>query len=148
VPSAPTVAPRVLFVCMRNSVRSPMAEGLLIRRRGDGARVASAGIIGDTIDPLATAVMEELGVDLSRHRGRALADLTLSDFDVVVSLSPEAAMALEPPPTGVVVEHWDIDDPTLSEGNRDMRLDAYRRVREAIERRIAHRFPAWAGKTP
>jgi uncharacterized protein (UPF0262 family)/protein-tyrosine-phosphatase len=138
VPAAPT--PRVLFVCTRNAVRSPMAEGLLRKRRGAGGRVASAGIFGDAIDPLAAAVLQEIGIDFA-HRGHALADYALADFDVVVSLSPEATAALTPQ-TGVSIEHWDIEDPTIEEGSRDTRLEAYRRVRDALERRIAHRFPA------
>jgi uncharacterized protein (UPF0262 family)/protein-tyrosine-phosphatase len=144
--SAPT--PRVLFVCTRNAVRSPMAEALLARRRGDSARVRSAGIAGDPLDPMAAAVMAEIGVDVAHHRSSALTERTLSDFDLVISLSGEAAAAFDPPPTGIIVEHWDIDDPTAAEGNRDARLNAYREVRNALDRRIAARFSAEAGKTP
>jgi uncharacterized protein (UPF0262 family)/protein-tyrosine-phosphatase len=145
---AAAATPRVLFVCTRNAVRSPMAEALLAKRRGDAARVGSAGIFGDPVDPLATAAMAEIGVDLAKHRGSALADRLLTDFDVVISLSSEGAAAFDPPPTGLTVEHWDIDDPTEAEGNRDTRLDAYRRVRDALETRIAQRFSAEAGKMP
>jgi len=141
-------APRVLFVCTRNSVRSPMAEALLARLRGDGARVGSAGIFGDTVDPLAAAVMNEVGVDLTRHQSCDLEHRPLSDFDLVVSLSSEAAAAFDPPPTGILVEHWEIDDPTETEGNRDARLAAYREVRNALEKKIAERFSAEQGKAP
>ena len=144
MPFAP--APRVLFVCTRNSVRSPMAEALLARRRMDGARVGSAGIIGDQVDPLAAAVMAEIGVDLTRHQSRTLSDRSLSDFDLVISLSSEAAAAFDPPPTGIIVEYWDIDDPTETEGNRDARLAAYRAVRSEMEKKIATRFSAEGGK--
>jgi len=148
MPAAPTV-PRVLFVCTRNAVRSPMAEGLLNQRRGAAAgRTASAGIVGDSVDPLAVAAMQELGVDMTRHRSRALDELSLGDFDVVISLSPEAAAAFDPPPTGLAVEHWEIEDPTVAEGNRDAQLDAYRRVRQALEQRIATRFSTESGKSP
>jgi protein-tyrosine-phosphatase len=144
MPSAPT--PRVLFVCTRNSVRSPMAEALLARLRQDSARVGSAGILSDQVDPLAAAVMAEIGVDLTRHRSCALAERSLGDFDIVISLSGEAAAAFDPPPTGVIVEHWEVPDPTESEGNRDARLAAYRAVREELERRIVARFSAESGK--
>jgi protein-tyrosine-phosphatase len=92
--------------------------------------------------------MQELGVDLTRHRSRALDDLSLGDFDVVISLSPEAAAAFDPPPTGITIEHWEVEDPTVAEGNRDARLDAYRRVRLALEQRIAARFSTESGKSP
>lgn len=140
--------PRVLFVCTRNAVRSPMAEGLLARRRGDASRVSSAGLYSDPVDPLAVAAMNEIGVDITQHHGHTLDDRSLADVDVVVSLSGEAAQAFDPPPTGVIVEHWDVDDPTASEGNRDARLEAYRQVRMALEKRIAARFSTELGKMP
>jgi uncharacterized protein (UPF0262 family)/protein-tyrosine-phosphatase len=140
--------PRVLFVCTRNAVRSPMAEGLLALRRGDAGRVSSAGLFGDPVDPLAAAVMAEVGADLNEHNGNALGDIQLGDIDVVISLSVEAAAAFDPPPTGLIIEHWEIDDPTENEGNRDAQLDAYRGVRIALEKRIAARFSAESGKMP
>jgi uncharacterized protein (UPF0262 family)/protein-tyrosine-phosphatase len=146
MPAAPL--PRVLFVCTRNAVRSPMAEGLLALRRGDSGRVSSAGIFGDPIDPLAAAVMGEVGVDLTQHHSHMLRDVMLGDVDVVISLSSEAAAAFDPPPTGLIVEHWDIDEPASREGNRDAQLDAYREVRKALEKRIAARFSAESGKMP
>lgn len=146
MPSAPS--PRVLFVCTRNSVRSPMAEALLAQHRGDGARVDSAGLMVDPVDPLATAVMAEIGIDLTKHNTQALGDISLTDVDVVISLSSEAAAAFDPPPTGLLVEHWNIDDPTETEGNRDAKLEAYRQVRIALQKKIAARFSAEAGKMP
>jgi protein-tyrosine-phosphatase len=146
MPAAPL--PRVLFICTRNAVRSPMAEGLLALRRGDTGRVSSAGLFGDPVDPLAVAAMAEIGVDLNQHHSHMLADVALGDVDLVISLSSDAARAFDPPPTGVIVEHWDVDDPTESEGNRDARLEAYRQVRIALERRIAARFSAESGKMP
>jgi uncharacterized protein (UPF0262 family)/protein-tyrosine-phosphatase len=146
MPAAPV--PRVLFVCTRNAVRSPMAERLLALRRGDSGRVSSAGLAGDPVDPMAVAVMAELGVDLNQHNSHMLNEVVLGDVDLVISLSSEAAAAFDPPPTGLIVEHWDIDDPTGAEGNRDARLDAYREVRKALETRIAARFSAESGKMP
>jgi uncharacterized protein (UPF0262 family)/protein-tyrosine-phosphatase len=146
MPSAPS--PRVLFVCTRNSVRSPMAEALLALRRGDAARVDSAGLMVDPVDPMAAIVMAEVGVDLNEHNTQALGDVSLSDIDVVISLSSEAATAFDPPPTGLSVEHWEIDDPTETEGNRDAKLEAYRQVRIALEKQIATRFSSEVGKMP
>ena len=146
MPAAPLQ--RVLFVCTRNAVRSPMAEGLLALRRGDAGRVSSAGLFGDPVDPIAAAVMAELGVDLSEHHGHRLSDTALGDIDLVISLSAEAAAAFDPPPTGLIIEHWDIEDPTEMEGNRDAQLDAYRQARGALEKRIAARFSAELGKMP
>jgi uncharacterized protein (UPF0262 family)/protein-tyrosine-phosphatase len=140
-------APRVLFVCTRNAVRSPMAEALL-QRRGM-SRVASAGIItGDAVDPMAAAAMREIDIDLSGHQGRVFSEIGPANFDVVIALSPEASAALSDIPAGITVEHWEIEDPTIAEGNREAQLDAYRRVRQALEDRIGRRFAGHTGKTP
>lgn len=144
--SAPS--PRVLFVCTRNSVRSPMAEALLALHRGDAARVGSAGLMVDPVDPMAAIVMAEVGVDLTKHNTQALGDVSLSGIDVVISLSSEAAAAFDPPPTGLSIEHWEIGDPTETEGNRDAKLEAYRQVRMALQKQIAARFSSEAGKMP
>jgi protein-tyrosine-phosphatase len=139
IPASPA-APRVLFVCTRNAVRSPMAEALLRRRRPGGPRVESAGLVGDPLDPMATAVMGECGIDLLEHRPRALADLSLADFDLVIALSREADVALRDEPPRTRIEHWEIEDPTLSEGNREVQMAAYRRVRDALDQRITTQF--------
>ena len=80
----------VLFACTMNSVRSPIAEGLLKYLHGHRIYVDSAGARKGEIDPFAVAVMEEMGIDLSRHRAKSFADLQDSSFDLIVSLSPEA----------------------------------------------------------
>ncbi len=141
-------ATRVLFVCTRNSIRSPMAERLLGRLRGSTGSVGSAGLMADPVDQLAAAAMAELDVDLSQHRSRRVEDLSLTDFDLLICLSPEASAQLNPPPPGIIVEHWNVEDPTLCDGNRDTRLEAYRRVRNALDSRITARFSAELGKTP
>jgi protein-tyrosine-phosphatase len=133
----------VLFACTMNSVRSPIAEGLLKYLHGSRIYVDSAGARKGEIDPFAVAVMEEMGIDLSRHRAKSFADLQDTSFDLIVSLSPEAqhkavemtrAMACE-------VEFWNIFDATVVEGSREARLDAYRQVRDDLFRRIKDRFP-------
>jgi len=100
------------------------------------------------VDPMAAIVMAEVGVDLNKHNTQALGDVSLNDIDVVISLSSEAAAAFDPPPTGLSVEHWEIDDPTETEGNRDAKLEAYRQVRIALEKQIATRFSSEIGKMP
>ena len=133
----------VLFACTMNSVRSPIAEALLKYLHGQRIYVDSAGARKGEIDPFAVAVMEEMGIDLSRHRAKSFAQLEDSSFDLIVSLSPEAqhkavemtrAMACE-------VEFWNIFDATMVEGGREARLDAYRQVRDELFRRIKDRFP-------
>ncbi|MSO85585.1 MAG: arsenate reductase ArsC [Rhodospirillales bacterium] len=133
----------VLFACNMNSVRSPIAEGLLKYLHGQRIYVDSAGARRGAIDPFAVAVMEEMGIDLGRHRAKSFADLQDSSFDLIVSLSPEAQhKAMEMTRTmACTVEFWNTFDPTMVEGSREARLDAYRQVRDELFRRIKDRFP-------
>ena len=133
----------VLFACTMNSVRSPIAEGLLKYLHGNRIYVDSAGARKGEIDPFAVAVMEEMGIDLGRHRAKTFADLQDTSFDLIVSLSPEAQhKAVEMTRTmACEVEFWNIFDATVVEGSREARLDAYRQVRDELFRRIKDRFP-------
>lgn len=120
-----------------------MAEGLFRRICGKRAYVASVGVKADEPDPFAVAVMDEIGIDISRHRPRTFEELEDDCFDLIVSLSPEAQhRAVELTRTNACeVEFWPTFDPSLVEGSRDARLEAYRQVRDDLERRIRKRFP-------
>jgi protein-tyrosine phosphatase len=133
----------VLFACTHNALRSPMAAGILRRYHGHRVWVDSVGVRPRATDGFMIAVMDEIGVDLTGHRARAFEDLEDENFDLIISLSPEAqhkavdmtrTMACE-------VEFWNTFDPSLIEGSRDVRLDAYREVRDQLERRLLERFP-------
>ena len=134
----------VLFCCTFNAIRSPMAEGLFRRMHGTRAYVASVGVKADELDPFAVTVMDEIGIDISRHKPRTFDELEDDCFDVIVSLSPEAQhKAVDLTRTNACeVEFWPTFDPTLVEGSRDARLEAYRQVRDELERRIRQRFPS------
>jgi len=139
----------VLFCCTLNAVRSPMAEGLfklLYKRR---VFVDSVGVRAGELDPFAVAVMDEIGIDISRHRSKSFDNLDDTSFDLIVSLSPEAHhRALEMTRTmACEVEFWNTFDPSIVEGNRDVRLDAYREVRDTLMRRIRERFPVHGAPT-
>ena len=137
----------VLFLCGHNVVRSPMAAELARWLFGPSLTVASAGVRNADADPFVATVMAEIGIDLSRHRPATLDDLKEYeglDFDLVVSLSPEAHhAALElTRDHPLKIEYWPTPDPTVGEGNREQRLDAYRAVRDELMRRIRERFAA------
>ena len=133
----------VLFACTYNSIRSPMAEALLKHLHGRRIYVDSVGVREAEIDPFAVVVMEEIGIDISRHRAKTFDDLEDTSFDLVVSLSPEAQhSAVELTRTmACEVEFWNTFDPSIVEGSRERRLDAYREVRDGLMRRIRERFP-------
>ena len=132
----------VLFACTRNSVRSPVAEGLLKHLLGHRIYVDSVGVRTSGIDPFVVETMDEIGIDMSRHRAKSFDDLEDMSYDLIISLSPEAQhKAVELTRTmACEVEFWNTLDPTIIEGNREIRLHAYREVRDSLRRRIEERF--------
>jgi protein-tyrosine-phosphatase len=132
----------VLFACTNNSVRSPMAEGLLKFLLGHRIYVDSCGLRSEAVDPFAVEAMEDIGIDIARHRAKTFDDLEDSSYDLIVSLSPEAQhRAVELTRTmACEVEFWPTFDATVIEGSREQRLAAYRQVRDTLKRRIEARF--------
>jgi protein-tyrosine-phosphatase len=135
----------VLFACDMNAVRSPMAAGLFQQLFGNTVYVSSAGVRKGELDPFAVAAMEEIGIDIARHKPvtfEELEDLEGLNFDLIVTLSPPAHhKALELTRTNAAeVEYWPMLDPTGVEGSREQRLDAYRAVRDDLMARIRERF--------
>ncbi|HZB90356.1 MAG TPA: arsenate reductase ArsC [Stellaceae bacterium] len=137
----------VLFACTFNSIRSPMAEALLKHLHGRRIYVDSAGVRASEIDPFAVAAMEEIGIDIRRHRAKTFDELEDTSFDLVVSLSPEAQhSAVELTRTmSCELEFWPMLDPSAVEGSREEMLGAYRLVRDQLRRRILERFPLSPG---
>lgn len=136
---------RVLFACSLNIIRSPIAAGILEHLAGQRLLVASAGVRAGKSDPFAAEVMDEIGVNIKKHKPRAIADLKDQTFDLIISLSPEAHhQALELTRTmPAAVEYWPTFDATASAdpGDHEKTLEAYRLVREQLFRRIKQRFP-------
>jgi protein-tyrosine-phosphatase len=137
----------VLFACGLNAVRSPMAAALLKQMLGGLIYVASVGVRKGERDPFATAVMEEIGIDIHAHGPvtfEELEDLEGLNFDLIITLSPEAHhKAIELTRTlAADVEYWPTADPTAVEGSREQRLDAYRVVRDQLVQKIRERFVA------
>ncbi len=134
----------ILFSCTMNSVRSPMAESIMKFLHGHRVYIDSAGVRSKDIDGFAIAVMDEIGIDLSRHHAKTFDDLEDDFFDVVITLSPEAqhraveltrVMACE-------VVFWNTMDPSLVESeDRETVLNAYRQVRDHLMMKIKQRFP-------
>src|SRR5271169_4538427 len=128
-----------------NAVRSPMAAGLFKQMLGNTIYVGSAGVQKGLLDPFAVAVMDEIGIDIARHKPvtfEDVEDLEGLNFDLIVTLSPPAHhKALEITRTmGTAVEYWPTPDPTAVEGSREQRLDAYRAVRDQLLAHIRERF--------
>jgi len=133
----------VLFCCTQNAIRSPMAEGMLKQLLGKRIYVDSVGVRAGELDPFAVAAMDEIGIDISKHKSRTFDTLEDTSFDLIISLSPEAQhKAVEMTRTmACEVEFWNTFDPSIIEGSREQRMDAYREVRDGLMERIRERFP-------
>lgn len=138
----------VLFCCDHNSIRSPMAEGLMKKLIGTRVFVQSAGVKSESeIDGFAVAVCKELDVELSRHKVRSFEDLedwgdNLESFDLVIALSPASYSRIKELTANyaVDVEHWETADPTGTGETREAKLASYRAVRDGIIANIKERF--------
>jgi len=135
----------VLFLCTRNAIRSPLAEGLMksaLEAAGQGTYVASAGLYPTDIDGFVVSVLSEQGIDMHRHEARPFDASGDGGYDLIIALSRqaegEAQDALRAQATEI--EAWDVLDPSLVDGTRDMKLDAYRETRDQIRAKIKERF--------
>jgi len=130
------MAQRVLFLCTHNSARSQMAEGLLRARGGDSYDVFSAGSQATAVRPEAIQAMAELGIDITSQESKRL-DRYLGDhFDWVVTVCDRARESCPVFPGANRTLHWDFDDPAAVDGPDEVRMAAFRRVRDAIDAQI------------
>jgi protein-tyrosine-phosphatase len=125
-----------------------MAAALMKHYHGHQVWVQSVGVHRGQLDPFAVMAMDEIGIDISAHKPRSFDEIEDSFFDMVVSLSPEAqhhavemtrSMACQ-------VLFWPTLDPSMVEGSRETRLDAYRAVRDQLSQRILQQFPLAAAR--
>ena len=127
---------RVLVLCTHNSARSQMAEGFLRALGGDRFAVASAGTVATTVNPLATRVMEEVGVDLRSHTSKTFDRFLGEPWDYVITVCDQAAARCPVFPERARRVHWSFEDPSAATGSETDRLAVFRRVRDAIGERL------------
>ena len=121
-----------------------MAEGILKFLHGTRIYVDSTGVRVSEVNGFAVAVMDEIGIDIAGHKPKNFDALEDSYFDLIISLSPEAQhRAIEMTRVmAVEIEFWNTFDPTVVETNdREIRLEAYRQVRDHLMDRLKLRFP-------
>lgn len=140
---SPSLPGAVLFACTANSVRSPIAEGIMRAFYGSHVFVDSCGVAPKgELDPFAAIVLDEIGCGLVQHTPKSFAELTDASFDLIIALTPEAALRGDDMARGCAVDrlYWPTLDPTLNAGSRERMLDAYRATREELRARILQRF--------
>ena len=124
----------ILFLCVANSARSQIAEALARRLAPPGVKVYSAGSEPGRINPLAVRVLAEIGVDASGQFSKGLDAIPTVDVDTVVTLCAEEVCPVFPGRVSRV--HWPLPDPAAVQGDDEVRLTAFRAVRDELERRI------------
>jgi len=119
-----------------------MAEAIARLYFGKFVYVQSAGVRKGELDPFSVKAMEEMSVDISRHKPRTIEDIEDGNFDLIVTLAPEAHhKALDLTRTvASEVEYWPTTDPQLANGSRDQIMEVYRSVRDGLARRIKDRL--------
>lgn len=119
-----------------------MAEAIMKHLHGHQVYVDSVGVRAGELDGFVVEVMAELGLDIANHKPKAFDDLEDTSFDLIVSLSPEAQhSAVELTRSSAAeLEFWHTFDPSIVEGGREARLEAYRGVRDDLMAKIRDRF--------
>ncbi|MCM2314376.1 MAG: arsenate reductase ArsC [Thermoanaerobaculia bacterium] len=130
------VRQRALILCTHNSARSQMAEGLLRQMAGDRFEVESAGTEETRVNPLAIAVMSEIGIDISSHTSKTLDRFLNQRWDYVITVCDNANESCPVFPGADTRLHWSFEDPSAAKGSDEERLDAFRRIRDQIRARL------------
>ena len=124
----------VLFLCVANSARSQMAEGIARSLMPLGVPVWSAGSNPTHVRPEAIAVMNEIGIDISAHTSKALSDVPMDAIDTIITLCAEEVCPRVP--ESVRHLHWSLPDPAGVDGSPEDRMAAFRKTRDELRRRI------------
>ncbi len=127
---------RVLFLCTHNSARSQIAEALLRHLAGQRFEAHSAGTRPSQLDPLATAVMREIGIDMSGQRSKDVRDYAQQSIDCVITVCDQAREECPVFPATRLQLHWSVPDPAAVEDGEASRLTAFRRIRDDLSARI------------
>ena len=137
---------KVLFVCIHNSARSQMAEAFLKQLCGAEFEVDSAGLEPGKLNPMVVEVMQEVGIDISRNKTKAVSDFIKSGelFAYVITVCDEASAERCPIFPGVTTRlHWGFPDPSAFQGTYEEKLARTHEVRDAIKAKVE----AWCSET-
>ncbi len=124
----------ILFLCVANSARSQIAEGIARSLAPEEVKIWSAGSKPTGVRPEAITVLREIGIDISHHHSKAVADIPTSEVDTVITLCAEEECPLFWGNARRL--HWELPDPASAQGSERVRLDAFRKTRDELHRRI------------
>ncbi len=128
----------VLFMCVANSARSQMAEGIARTLAPASVRISSAGSSPTSVRPEALQVLSEIGIDIADHHSKSVDDVDKPSVDVAITLCADEVCPLFPHP--ITRLHWGLTDPAAVEGGADARFDAFRQTRDELSKRLERLF--------
>ena len=128
----------LLFLCVANSARSQMAEGIARSLAPAVVKVSSAGSRPSRLNPFAVKALAEIGIDIGKQYSKSVDDIPSGDVDAVVTLCAEEVC---PVFLGRALQvHWGLSDPAGAGGTEEEQLQAFRNVRDELRRRLARVF--------
>ncbi|MBK9973876.1 MAG: arsenate reductase ArsC [Planctomycetes bacterium] len=125
----------ILFLCVQNSARSQMAEGIARHLAPPGVKISSAGSQPAFVRPQAVQALAEIGIDISGQSSKAVADLDTSTVDAVITLCAEEVCPVFARP--VAKFHWGLPDPAQAMGDKQQ---AFAEVRNELKQRLEKLF--------
>ena len=128
----------LLLLCVANSSRSQMAEGLAKQMAPDGVEVFSAGSAPATVNPNAVAVMREVGLDISTHHSKSVDEVPKDRIHTVITLCAEEVCPAYFESAQRL--HWPLGDPAAATGSKEGVLDAFRHARDQIRALLEEHF--------
>jgi arsenate reductase len=128
----------VLFLCVENSCRSQMAEGLLNHLAGDRFEAASAGTHPSSLNSMAVQVMREIGIDISAQRSKSVDEMLGRQFNYVITVCDAARTFCPSFPASIASHHWNLEDPAASGDTPEEQRKAFLDVRQKLQRLITN----------
>lgn len=126
----------ILFLCVANSARSQMAEGIARTLAPPGVEIWSAGSRPTSVRPEAIEVLKEIGIDISGHRSKAVSEIPSGCVDTVITLCAEEECPVFPGKADRL--HWELADPAAPTGSKLDCLEAFRAIRDELLSRIGN----------
>jgi arsenate reductase len=136
----------VLFLCVANSARSQLAEGIARSLAPPGVKVSSAGSHPSRVNPLAIQALAEIGIDIRSHTSKSVDGVSPEGVDVVITLCAEEVCPVFLGQARRI--HWGLPDPGAIQGTDAERLERFREVRDELRRRLAVVFAPSPGGAP
>lgn len=121
---------KIVFLCVANSARSQMAEGVARSILPTPVEVLSAGSQPTSVHPIAIQVMKEIGIDISHYISKSISQIVIDDADIVITLCAEQVCPRVPPTSRRV--HWSLQDPVTQGASGEEQLLSFRETRDRL----------------